>query len=112
MRSVLRVVLVFAALVSLAYGSERVIDIPTRPGVTQRFLLNAPPDAKAAVILFAGGEGGLQIDPAGGMVSGKGNFLVRSAQLFAAQELAAAVIDAPSDRQSPPYLLGFRNTAE
>jgi len=108
----LRVLLVLAALVSVAYGSERVVDVPTRPGVTQRFLLNVPADAKAAVILFPGGEGGLQIDPTGEMRSGKGNFLVRSAPLFAAQQLAVAVIDAPSDRQSPPYLLGFRSTAE
>jgi hypothetical protein len=40
----------------------RTVDIPTRPGVTQRFLLIAPEKPKAAVILFAGGDGGLTLD--------------------------------------------------
>jgi dienelactone hydrolase len=93
-------------------GAERVVDIPTRPGITQRFILTAPPDAKATVILFAGGHGGLQISETGALGWGKGNFLVRSAPLFAAQQLAVAIIDAPSDRQSPPHLSGFRQSAE
>jgi hypothetical protein len=95
-----------------AQYQPQVVDITTRPGVSQRFLLSAPPQAKAAVILFAGGHGGLQIDASGHLGWGSGNFLVRSAPLFAAQGLAVAVIDAPSDRQSPPYLSGFRQTAE
>jgi pimeloyl-ACP methyl ester carboxylesterase len=88
----------------------RVVDVPTRPGVTQRFILVSPPQPRAAVILFAGGHGGLQIDEAGKIGWGGGNFLVRSRQLFAAQGLLVAVIDAPSDRQSPPYLSGHRQT--
>ena len=43
---------------------------------------------------------------------GDRNFLVRSRQLFAEQGLMVAVMDAPSDRQSPPYLRGFRQTPE
>jgi pimeloyl-ACP methyl ester carboxylesterase len=78
----------------------------------QRFLFEAPADPKAAVILFAGGHGGLQLDETGAMRFGRGNFLVRSAPVFVAQQLAVAIVDAPSDRQSPPHLLGFRNTAE
>jgi hypothetical protein len=93
-------------------SAERVMEIPTRAGVTQRLLLVTPPDAKAAVILFAGGHGGLQIDPTGAMRRGRGNFLVRSRDLFASENLAVAVIDAPSDRQAPPYLGGFRQTSE
>jgi predicted alpha/beta-hydrolase family hydrolase len=95
-----------------AQYQPQVVDITTRPGVSQRFLLSAPPQAKAAVILFAGGHGGLQIDASGHLGWGSGNFLVRSAPLFAAQGLAVAVIDAPSDRQSSPYLSGFRQTVE
>lgn len=100
---------VFCALPAHAQDT-RVVDLPTRPGVTQRFIVVAPPQPKAAVILFAGGHGGLQIDEAGNMGWGQGNFLVRTRQLFARQELLVAVIDAPSDRQSPPYLSGFRQT--
>ncbi|MPZ45716.1 MAG: alpha/beta hydrolase [Betaproteobacteria bacterium] len=102
-------VLVAAAFATSAVAHpEQVIDIPTRPGVTQRFLYLAPPDAKAAVVLFSGGNGGLQIADDGSLGGGSGNFLVRSRQLFAEQRLAVAVIDAPSDRQSPPFLGGYR----
>ncbi|MEK6592031.1 MAG: alpha/beta hydrolase, partial [Pseudomonadota bacterium] len=86
---------VFCALPVHAQDT-RVVDIPTRPGVTQRFIVVSPPQPKAAVILFAGGHGGLQIDEAGNIGWGKSNFLVRSRQLFAGQELLVAVIDAPS----------------
>jgi len=42
---------------------EQVVDIPTRDGVTQRFIYLTPPQPVATVILFAGGQGGLQIFP-------------------------------------------------
>ena len=44
---------------------ERVIDVPTRPGVSERLLFIATPNAKATVILFAGGHGGLRLAPDG-----------------------------------------------
>lgn len=92
--------------------SERVVDLPTRPSVTQRFLFSAPTNAKAAVILFAGGHGGIQIFPGGKLNWGRNNFVVRNRSLFAEQGLAVATIDAPSDRQSSPYLGGFRQRPE
>ncbi len=92
--------------------TQRVVDVPTRAGVTQRFLVIAPAQPKAAVILFAGGHGGVQLSPDGAMKDLRGNFLVRSRDLFVAQDLLVAVIDAPSDRQSNPFLSGFRQTAE
>ena len=107
------------ALVTLLFSitagaqlAEQVVDLPTRPGVTQRMLIVMPPEPKAAVILLAGGHGGLQISSTGSIAWGKNNFVVRTRQLFAAQWLAVAVLDAPSDRQSPPYLSGFRQTVE
>ena len=106
-----------AALVSQvqAQTTQKVVDVPTRPGVTQRMLVVSPPTtttAKAAVILIAGGHGGLQIFPNGSFKWGAGNFLVRTRQAFADRGLMVAVIDAPSDRQSPPYLAGFRQKPE
>lgn len=95
-----------------AQTTEKVVDIPTRPGVTQRMLVLSPPTTKAAVILFAGGHGGLQIYPNGSFKWGAGNFLVRTRQLFADQGLMVALVDAPSDRQNPPYLGGFRQKPE
>ena len=97
---------------SFAQISEKVIDIPTRSGVTQCFVYLAPQRPKAAVILFAGGHGGLQIQPNGRFTWGEGNFLVHTRQLFAENGLAVAVVDAPPDRQTKPYLSGFRQTPE
>lgn len=101
-----------AALASQAQVAQSVVELPTRPGVTQRLLLLEPTAPKAAVVLFAGGHGGLRLLANGTMQWGDGNFLVRSRQLFADEGLLVAVIDTPSDRQSPPYLAGFRQRPE
>ena len=103
---------VFVASASLAQVGERVIDVPTRTGVTQRLILLEPAGAKAVVILYAGGNGGLQISREEAIGWGKGNFLVRTRQLFAEQGLVVAVIDAPSDRQDGRFFDGFRQTPE
>ena len=97
---------------SIAETPEKVVDIPTRPGVTLRMLVLTSPEPRAAVVLLAGGHGGLQIYPNGSMKWGDGNFLVRTRQLFADQGLLVVVLDAPSDRQSFPYLSGFRQTPQ
>lgn len=89
-----------------------VADLPTRPGVTQRLLVLAPEAPKAVVVLFPGGHGGLQIAADGSLGWGGNNFLVRSRNLFAARGLVAIVVDAPSDRQAPLFLTGFRQSAE
>lgn len=85
----------------------QVVDIPTRPGVNQRILLITPDAPKAAVILFTGGEGAVNID-SDGHLGNSGNFLVRSRELFAEHGLMVAVIDKPSDRAD---LTNFRETA-
>jgi pimeloyl-ACP methyl ester carboxylesterase len=97
---------------ALAQTAPRTVDIPTRPGVMQRLLLLPVQDAKAVVVLFTGGGGLLRIAPDGAIGAGGGNFLVRSRQLFADQGFTVAVIDAASDRQTAPFLIGFRQTAE
>lgn len=97
---------------AVAQPSQKVVDIPTRPGVSERVLVLAPPAAKAAVVLLAGGHGGLQLNSDGSMRWGEGNFLVRSRQMFVDQGLMVVVLDAPSDHQSPPFLAGFRQSPE
>ncbi len=97
---------------ALAQTSQKVVDIATRPGVTQRFVYLAPEKPVASVILFAGGHGGLQISESGSFTWGEGNFLVRTRQLFAKNGLSVAVVDAPSDRQAAPFLGGFRQKPE
>ena len=109
------ILFIFLCGVASVAQAQRTIEVPTRTGVTQRFLLLQPenPDStKAAVILFAGGDGGVQLAADGTMRGMRGNFLVRTRDLFAAQGLAVAVIDAPSDRQIQPFLSGFRQTRE
>jgi hypothetical protein len=98
--------------VASAQTDSKVVDIPTRPGVTQRMLVLTPLAPKAAVVLLAGGHGGLQIQADGTLKWGAGNFLVRSRQLFAEQGMTVVVADAPSDRQSPPHLDFFRQTGK
>jgi hypothetical protein len=105
------------ALIALASHATaqvvaKVVDIPTRPGITQRMIVLSPPEPKAAVVLFAGGHGGLQISSNGSMQWGAGNFLVRSRQQFADQGLTVVVLDSPSDKQSPPFLQGQRQKPE
>jgi dienelactone hydrolase len=100
------------AIPAMGQVTEKVVDIPTRPGITQRMVVLSPPDPKAAVILLAGGHGGLQITPSGSFKWGENNFLVRSRQLFADQGLLVAVVDAPSDHQRSPFLTGFRQSPE
>jgi hypothetical protein len=107
----------FPALIGLSQSAlaqihQKVVDISTRPGVTQGFLYLVPESPVAAVILLAGGYGGLQILPNASFKWGEGNFLVRARQLFAKNGLSVAVVDAPSDRQAAPFVGGFRQTPE
>jgi len=97
---------------ALGQTTQDVVDVPTRVGVTNRILVLAPPKPKATLMLMAGGHGGLQMFPNGSILWGEGNFLVRSKQLFANQGVAVIVVDAPSDRQFAPFLVGFRQTRE
>ncbi|HEY2759933.1 MAG TPA: hypothetical protein VGI75_04300 [Pirellulales bacterium] len=95
--------------------APKILDLPTRPGVTDRILVLAPSGSdkpKAAVILFAGGHGGLQIAPDGSFKWGAGNFLIRSREMFVDQGLLTVIVDAPSDRQTAPFLAGFRTTPQ
>jgi pimeloyl-ACP methyl ester carboxylesterase len=94
-----------------ALSAARVVDVPTRPGVTERVLFITPAAPKAAAVLFAGGNGYVGINADGTLVNG-GNFLVRTRASFAARDVAVAVVDPPSDRLQPPYLGGFRQTPQ
>jgi len=93
----------------LRASEEELKIIPTRPKVTQPFLLIRRTDHPVAtVILFAGGHGRLGLS-AQGMEWGEGNFLVRNRDRFAQQGFWVAVMDAPSDR--PQGLWNFRASA-
>ncbi|OGQ88179.1 MAG: hypothetical protein A2512_02440 [Deltaproteobacteria bacterium RIFOXYD12_FULL_56_24] len=106
------ILIAFFAIPAHAGITSGVVDLPTRPGVNQRLLVIAPSAPKAAVLLFAGGHGGLRIESNGSLAWGQNNFLVRSRQFFVEHDLLTIVVDAPSDRQANPFLNGFRQTAE
>ncbi|MBX3651271.1 MAG: alpha/beta hydrolase [Burkholderiales bacterium] len=109
-RSAFGAALLACALVAQA-ATPQTVDVPSRPGVTQRILVIKPDKPLAAVVLFAGGNGNIQLQDDGSIARG-GNFLVRSRELFAAEGLLTVVIDVPSDKKSHPYLSGNRQTAE
>ena len=96
-----------------AASSETIVEtLVPRPGVSELVLIikpDGPP--KASVVLFAGGKGkiGLLAD---GTIKNKGNFLVKTRELFVAHELLTAVIDAPSDRKGQNGMLGYRTTSD
>jgi pimeloyl-ACP methyl ester carboxylesterase len=88
-----------AVLLAVPVLAEERVTIPTRPGVTQSFYLTKPEGSPAAsLILFTGGFGTLgKYGPAD---LRHGNFLVRSRDLFVAQDFIVAVMDVPSDQSS------------
>lgn len=79
---------------------EKVVDLLTRKGATQRILLLTPSSpAKAAVILFAGGSGNIDINT-DGTIDVDSNFLVRSRNRFVKHGFVTAVFDVPSDQDT------------
>ncbi len=83
--------------------AEDIISLSTRGGVTQSYLLSVPESgkARAVAILFPGGAGKTDLErETARRILDRGNFLVRSRRLLAAGGIAAAVMDAPSDRAS------------
>lgn len=109
---VLGVLLLAAVLCAAAAqaADEEVRTIPTRPGVTESFLLLRPAAAPvASVIIFAGGDGNLAMT-VNGITQLQGNFLVRTRMRWVREGFLVAVLDRPSDRKSG--LWNFRTTSE
>jgi pimeloyl-ACP methyl ester carboxylesterase len=113
-----RALVAFAGIVVLfsppAMAADAVVDLATRPDVTERYLAVTPlKPPKAAVILFPGGQGVLNIpDKPGPTWAQNGNFLVRARGLFRDHGLFVAVLDAPSDRKGSRGLGEFRIAPE
>src|SRR5262245_12645459 len=89
--------------------TARVVEIPTRPGVTQRFLYVAPDKPKATAVIFPGGAGEIQVDADAKIEHQAGNFLVRSRDLVDERGIAVAIVAPPSGRTNLGY---FRDTRE
>lgn len=95
---------------------EEALAIPTRPGVSMAFFLDEPdPPPVAAAILFSGGAGSVGIHPGEAVAEpapfGRGNFLVRTRRLLAAQGILVATVDPPSDQEGS-LTAAFRLSAD
>ncbi|MBM3359051.1 MAG: alpha/beta hydrolase [Betaproteobacteria bacterium] len=92
--------LALALAPSTGATAEELITLKTRDTATQSYLLAAPGPGKtlALAVLFSGGDGKLDL-PAwrGNTLRERGNFLVRSRQLFVDRGVATAVVGAPTD---------------
>jgi pimeloyl-ACP methyl ester carboxylesterase len=85
----------------LAQLKTEVVTVDVRPGVTMKYLeITASKTPRATVILFAGGNGVLDLQPSGKIGTDLSlNFLIRSRELFARQGLAVAALDVASDQR-------------
>lgn len=95
-------------------AAESLVELETPRGINQRFALIEVENPKAAVILFAGGKGALNLGKGlfGGVNIGWGkkNFLIRTREDLARHGLMVASVDAPSDMQGKKGMLGgFRS---
>ena len=80
-------------------AKERVVEIPTRPGVTVKFILRGKSQGNPPIaILFAGGNGVIKLNDWDGSGNPTGNFLVRTRKHWVKHNLLVAVPDAPSDK--------------
>jgi poly(3-hydroxybutyrate) depolymerase len=80
-------------------AQEVFVDTVHRHGddtVTVPLLFYAPDHPVAAVILFAGSNGLLELSSAG-VGEGAKNFVVRTRKLYAAENMCTVLVDAPSD---------------
>lgn len=84
------------------WATGKVIDVPTRSGVTQRLLLLKPEQPLAVLLVFAGGERPLGIADDGSLAWGSASLLIRISPLFVQRGFTIAIVDIPSGQQSPP----------
>jgi len=103
MKTIARLWLVTASFVAAgAFGAET-LELQTRPGVTQPVLVEAAAQPKAAIVIFAGGDGGVLF--ANNEASTfRANFLLRARPEFIKQGFVVVTFGAPSDRRAPKYL--------
>lgn len=87
------------ACAGLAAAGE-LIELPTRPGVTQGvYFDSASPHPSWVLVLFPGGDGSLALAPSGPRRA-NGNFVIKTAPYWISAGQATAMFDAPSDQDS------------
>jgi pimeloyl-ACP methyl ester carboxylesterase len=97
----------YTATVGLAAAQAVVADLPVPSGGTERAAFLAAPQARATVVLLAGGEGIVPIDNAGN--SGNQNFLIRTRTMWQQYGINAVILASPNgsslmgQRAQPAY---------
>jgi hypothetical protein len=88
---------VFVLSAGFPASAADLLELPTRPGITQRlFVASASPSPNWVVVLFAGDDGNVSAS-GNGPTRMQGNFLIRTASYWVAHDDAYAIFDAPSD---------------
>jgi hypothetical protein len=109
-------ILATGLLVPAAALADQIVTLKTRGDSTQSYLLLADPGAalKVVAVMFPGGQGQVRLPAELSRLdlNPRGNFLVRTREMFREPELAVAIIDAPSDRQQAGMDDGFRTGRE
>jgi serine aminopeptidase S33 family len=101
-RRLLPLILWLLTFVTAPSHAQEMATLPTRPGVTQSyFIASLPQNPRAIALLFPGSGGLIRLREEKGQIRfGQNNFLVRTRGEFVKRGIIAAIVDAPSDRQS------------
>jgi hypothetical protein len=90
-------VTIFMLACGAPLSAAELIQLPTRPGVTQSlFFVSASASPSWVVVLFAGDDGNVSVSE-GGPARMQSNFVVRTAGYWTDHGDAYAIFDAPSD---------------
>lgn len=104
--SVVLLIVVFIVLPQNGLAGKikaELVKLDTRDGVTQSFVVLAPENPTASLIVFSGGWGDIQVAGKANKpkIKKDGSFLVHVRKQFAEQGFIVASIDSPSDKKSP-----------
>ena len=100
MKRIAAFALLLSSIVCPASAAETVLTLTPRPGATLRVLVDRPASPIGSVVLMAGGDGVLNIDPSGTIGSDlRGNHLVRTRAGYARAGYAVFVPDVASDQK-------------
>lgn len=93
--------------------AEELIEVESRDGVLQRGLFIEAENATHTVLLFPGGHGRVKLKSDGTIRKLRGNFVIRTRDLFLDNGINVVIVDAPSDRyKSPGMKGGYRSSDE
>jgi hypothetical protein len=85
------------AIVEPAAAQNVVSDLPLAGGGSERVVFTSPANPAAILVMFAGGDGTVEIADTGTIYRYAGNFLMRTRPLWLAQGFAVEILGAPNN---------------